>query len=174
MVQHNPWFKFSFVSKLLSCIPIPKTKENNIKTRLKLNHNTNIYSHFFSNASSRHGLQWKKKCRFTLIVTFTSTVYTVTHCICSIKNCSLVTFQSIMLLSKNRKIIWQCPQGQNLGRQEPKLFSVRHYSMKLGGNALAWFIDWLIFHVIKRFKDSSHIPANKGTNLSLRLTNYSE
>ena len=46
MVQHNPWFKFSFVSKLLSCIPIPKTKENNIKTRLKLNHNANIYSHF--------------------------------------------------------------------------------------------------------------------------------
>ena len=113
-------------------------------------------------------------CRFTIIVTFTSTVYTVTHCICSIKNCSLVTFQSIMLLSKNKKIIWQCPQGQNLERQEPKLFSVRHYSMKLGGNVLAWFIDWLIFLIIKRFKDSSHTLTNKGTNSSLRLTNYSE
>lgn len=75
MVQHNPWFKFSFVSKLLSCLTVLKTKENNIKTRLKLNHNANIYSHFFSNASSWHGLQWKKKCRFTLIVTFTLTAW---------------------------------------------------------------------------------------------------
>ena len=79
MVQHYPWFKFSFVSKLLSYITIPKTKENNIKTRIKLSHNVNIYSHFFSNASSRHGLQWKKKCKFTLTVTFTLTVYIQSH-----------------------------------------------------------------------------------------------
>ena len=106
MVQHNPWFKFSFVSKLLSCITIPKTEENNIKTRLKLNHNANIYSHFFSNASSRHGLQWKKKCRFTLIVTFTLTAWFIQSHSASaaLKTAVLSPFRALWCYLKRKRL----------------------------------------------------------------------